>query len=572
MLENGTSQVWGPPGCGKTTFIATQVREEVDARGPNSVLVCSLTKAAATEVAGRDLPISRSQIGTLHSHAYRSFEPSPKIAEAAAGQWNEDRGKAIGLELSTRGASTDEPGWDRRSGARGDAKLAELSRLRSARIPRSSWPATVAYFASEWEAWKRESDHRDFTDLIDDALAFTPTAPGLPQVIIADEAQDLSRLEMALLDKWAARAECLLIAGDPYQCLYSFRGSDPSTFLGVDVGPGRRKVLNQSYRVPAAVRDASMRWIERHKDFVKFDYRPRDAEGEFRHTGSPWQRPHRLVDMLDDHTADVKVGSLIAASKSPKIPRLGGCDDYAEQNDRTVMVLAACSYMLAPLLKRLRVAGIPFHNPYRVKRGDWNPLRPGSGTCARLLALLRMHRSVWGRDAALWTPADIGQWIELVRAEGLLKRGAKGKIIAEAKEERQRPIAEDWMAERFLPDALRELMAAVNGGIDTAVAWLGDHALPRPAKALEFPMRVLRSRGGDALRRRPRIIVGTIHSVKGGEADDVYLFPDLSPSGDVAWRTRHRDAVVRLFYVGMTRARRSLTICPPSSDLCVEGL
>ena len=67
---------------------------------------------------------------------------------------------------------------------------------------------------------------------------------------------------------------------------------------------------------------------------------------------------------------------------------------------------------------------------------------------------------------------------------------------------------------------------------------------------------------------RPKIIVGTIHSVKGGEADVVYLLPDLS------WATRRdiedngldaSDAVVRMAYVGMTRARQKLVLCDPGS-------
>jgi superfamily I DNA/RNA helicase len=61
--------------------------------------------------------------------------------------------------------------------------------------------------------------------------------------------------------------------------------------------------------------------------------------------------------------------------------------------------------------------------------------------------------------------------------------------------------------------------------------------------------------------------VGTIHSVKGGEADVVFLFPDMSQAGDAAYQ-RHgpaRDAVIRLFYVGMTRAREALYLADGAS-------
>ena len=77
--------------------------------------------------------------------------------------------------------------------------------------------------------------------------------------------------------------------------------------------------------------------------------------------------------------------------------------------------------------------------------------------------------------------------------------------------------------------------------------------------------------GPGALEESPRVIVGTIHSVKGGEADVVFLFPDLSPAGDAAYQKHgpDRDSVIRLFYVGMTRARHTLYICQQESSSAV---
>jgi len=74
-----------------------------------------------------------------------------------------------------------------------------------------------------------------------------------------------------------------------------------------------------------------------------------------------------------------------------------------------------------------------------------------------------------------------------------------------------------------------------------------------------------------ALEESPRVIVGTIHSVKGGEADVVFLFPDVSPAGDAAYQKHgpQRDSVIRLFYVGMTRARHTLYICRGNPPLAV---
>jgi superfamily I DNA/RNA helicase len=66
-------------------------------------------------------------------------------------------------------------------------------------------------------------------------------------------------------------------------------------------------------------------------------------------------------------------------------------------------------------------------------------------------------------------------------------------------------------------------------------------------------------------------VVGTIHSVKGGQADVVYLFPDLSKAGDAQYHQHGpaRDSVIRVFYVGATRARETLYICSGESAMAV---
>jgi superfamily I DNA/RNA helicase len=85
-------------------------------------------------------------------------------------------------------------------------------------------------------------------------------------------------------------------------------------------------------------------------------------------------------------------------------------------------------------------------------------------------------------------------------------------------------------------------------------------------KQADYPVRVVRRAGSAALMDRPRITIGTGHSVKGGEADVVYVFPDLSASGMREWEggRKRRDAIIRLGYVMITRARESLVICEPA--------
>lgn len=60
-----------------------------------------------------------------------------------------------------------------------------------------------------------------------------------------------------------------------------------------------------------------------------------------------------------------------------------------------------------------------------------------------------------------------------------------------------------------------------------------------------------------AIEYKPTITLSTIHGVKGMESDNVVILDDMSP---MAARNDNIDAELRVFYVGVTRARHSLTV------------
>ena len=69
-------------------------------------------------------------------------------------------------------------------------------------------------------------------------------------------------------------------------------------------------------------------------------------------------------------------------------------------------------------------------------------------------------------------------------------------------------------------------------------------------------------RRGENIRKQPRIKLSTIHGSKGGEADNVMLLTDLSygPYKSSTETQQGRDDEARVFYVGMTRAKKKLVI------------
>lgn len=528
-------RIVGPPGTGKTTTLARQVAHDVERYGSEAVLVASLTRAAAAEIGGRELPLDRHRVGTLHAHAYRALGHPPLVVDKLK-QWNAHRPD---LALSGAGRSdVDEPVWDQGQEAAdespaampGDWPLAQMDLLRARMVPPDEWPPVVTDFAVAWGAWKQAHGYLDFTDLIEHALAGVPEAPGAPAVLIADETQDYSALEMALCRAWAERCERFYAAGDPDQAIYEWRGADPHVFRTPALPPERTKVLAQSYRVPRAVHARAVDWVERIVDREPVTYRPRDAEGEVRRLpAATWKRPQALVRDIE---AQLDAG-------------------------REVMVLASCSYMLAPTIALLRREGIPFHNPYRKNRGDWNPLQArGTSGAARVLALLRPDEATWGEEWRFWTAPDLRSIAGALRKKGVLVPGGQARLDALTGTE---DIGLDVMHSIF-----EEPVADRLYNLDLSL--FEEFALADKQRGLSFPLAVARARGGAALREPPRVVVGTIHSTKGGESPVVYLFPDVSQSGYGEWLSagERRNAVVRLFYVGMTRAREELVLCGAS--------
>src|SRR5271157_5000744 len=208
------------------------------------------------------------------------------------------------------------------------------------------------------------------------------------------------------------------------------------------------------------------------------------------------------------------------------------------------MFLASCAYMLRPLVAVLRKHGIPFHNPYRKSNGFWNPLRVSrkGSTANRILSLLVGHPD-YGEDHRPWTHGDLACWAELLQAKGVLRHGAKKKL---ASYDAARPVEYEALAEIFEPTALESLQRVFDLGYRDLLEWWRTRVTADVSERVVFPSEVAAMRGPRALLETPQVVVGTIHSVKGGQADVVYLFPDLSQAADAQYARAGvaRDSVI----------------------------
>jgi len=525
-------RLFGPPGTGKTTRLASHVRSTAKDRGTDRIVVGSFTRTAAAEIAGRGLPIPEYQIGTLHSLAYRAID-RPDVAVDKIDSWNAEHPD---LKISGEMRSIDEANIESGTGTglSGDALLGEIDLYRARLIPRSVWNTRALTFDRLWTKWKHDHAVIDFTDMIEIAYQETEVAPGDPVVGFFDEFQDFTPLEIALVRKWGERMDRLVIAGDDDQTLFSFKGADPRAFLEPEIPDEHKRFLTQSYRVPRAVQHLAQNWIEQLSSREPKDYEPRDEEGLVRYEPTfLFAQPGRLVA------------------------------DIVKQIDasRTVMLLTTCGYMLDLIRRDLRGAGVPFHNPYRRSRGDWNPLHSARGVTSaeRLASYLIIDPDRFPDDYRQWIGADLKAWMSIVKSTGMLVRGAKRKIEML---EPTAPVPYDVLEALFVsPEVCADAVSA-------SPSWLNENLLSAKRSVMQYPLAIAKHRSGPELVSTPKLIVGSVHSVKGGQADVVYLLPDLSKAARrqfVKGSGIVKDSVIRQMYVGMTRAAEELVICGPST-------
>ena len=526
----------------------------------------SLTKAAAAEVAGRDVPVHKDAVGTLHAHCFRGLG-RPAICDAKfILEWNKtcDPRWRLSVDPGDLDDAADAPRGD----GPGDEIKQRMELARHRCVDRELWDGDLPDFAEAWDEFKNSTGTVDFTDLIRMAIDHDIPVPMGADVLMVDEAQDLSRLEHVLIDRWAARSQGCICVGDPYQALYTWRGAHPEA-LDTDHGEGRRRILERSYRVPSAVLNASLRWIG---DMIH----ERNAELP------PEQRakivsylPRRLQDGSD---APGRVGTNHGSWRNPG-PVIAAAEAFAAAGE-SCMILASCSYQLTPTLAELKKRGVPFSNPWRKKRGDWNPLSSAGATMTDRCKALMLGAGD-AEEGGGWTWKTFWTWIKAVATDGVIKHGMRAHTERQAKNHPDEPVT--WMDVALVlidPAPLRAMFEAASGHPKAGENLKSSFALParedpifRRDLCAWYTARVSHqydraaSYAAAVMERtadpKPLVYIGTIHSVKGAEAKHVLLYPDLSEAGASAWASRGdgRASVYRTFYVGMTRASESLTVC-----------
>ena len=400
----------------------------------------------------------------------------------------------------------------------GDRLYDEVTLLRNTLTPENEWPSYAREFFRNWKEFMEKEEVVDFPGMLELALERRVVPVQRIELLLVDEAQDLNPLQLALVEYWSSLARETYYIGDDDQAIYGFMGANGTAFLRL--GVAKEIVLSQSYRVPARIQAVAERISSYISERAPKVYKPRPgAEGEVRRGCANPARPHVIVEEAIER---VKAG-------------------------KTVLILAPTRKGLEQVKKVLvERYGYPYANPYAWSRNDLN-LFPDSGNGTpgwkRVEAFLRPK----------WTWWDLEWFVPYLRAmpdEGVfVSKESRDALLAKAELQRGQPVELNELAEYFTSEAMKALASRNTIWLEKALIASAPKGMRKAVQVAQYNPDLVTSMG-------KAVWIGTIHSVKGGEADSVFLFPYIT----YRMSKTPRDDLHRLFYVAVTRAKEELVV------------
>jgi len=301
VIPNATL-ILGPPGCGKTYTLIERVQAKLEEGvHPSRIGVVSFTTKAIGEFIDRacdkfgltrnDFPHFR----TLHATGYHGL--GLQRGDVMGREDYKRLGSMLGVAFDGADATSVDDGIAIPAMGGSGAKYQQV-RMRS--IYRKSTLdyeynyegdhnlnySKLVQIDRQMGEYKSKTNRVEFTDMI--AKYIDMVEPPHLDMLIVDEAQDLTPLQWDMVRKMAINADEVLIAGDDDQAIHRWTSVDVQEFIN---SSDHVEVLNQSYRLPRSVWELALRVSARIPGRLEKEFFPQQREGRVTTVGSLWQLP-----------------------------------------------------------------------------------------------------------------------------------------------------------------------------------------------------------------------------------------------------------------------------------------
>jgi len=515
-------RIYGAPGTGKTTFLVKCVKFELEQHEPEEIAFYSFSKAASAESLSKlreampDIDIERFEyFRTIHSQAYHLLGLTKD--DVMTGKWVRKFSDDHGYELS--------PQRDEHTDIEDTFPQVLLQSLGD--------------YLLFFENWRR---HKMLFD-IDAAFRqfYTPLVPQGFSLAMCHKfhreyekaKQDYGKLDYTDMLTEVLKRQ-LVPAG--VRVMMVDESQDQSGLLMAVFNHWVEKLQPERVYLAGDPNQAIYEFMAADpRIFLEY---PCDKEVVL---SKSWRLPRGVYDYSNKI---IKRNRLLAdpslfaprdvEGSVSKVPL-----EYLKLGEESTFLLARNRYLLQDFIDYCEERGVVYSNLL-----EYPALERKEAKVMRSLVRLKKGQTV--------TLEEIARIMSLTPSKDNLIRGAK----AEIKRLRE---AEPWQ-ELNLND-LRGRFVAMRFADEIRERYMPDTIKVEP----KFRRYLLTLARQDKLDSTPKVRIGTIHSVKGKEAECVAVMPDMSWSTFTSYHTTP-EVENRVAYVAATRSRDKLVILEPSSD------
>ena len=517
----GPTCILAGAGTGKTRTVTHRIAYGI-AKGyyaTNRVLALTYTSRAAGELRARlrTLGIPGVAVKTFHAAALSQLEYFwPQLAGVPAPNVLPSKSKLIAEACEQVGVRFDaallrdlaaEIEWRKYT----MRSLGQYALVQSTRpVPNGIRPEQVLAVHEAYETLKVKQQKLDWEDVLILTLGMLQAEPSVLahvqqqyRFFTVDEYQDISPLQQALLETWLGDRNDICVVGDPNQTIYSFTGASSGYLLGFQSTYPDATVVNLS--------------------------------SNYRSTPNIIDLANRLI------RGETELDELVAQGSEGLAPKAEG---FQNAEAEAAAIAKSISAQLARGVKANEIAIL-----YRVNSQ--------SEVFEKALADARIDYQVRGGERFFNRP-EILQVIRLVRAEMITPTDKPlFQIVSDAARDA------GWRSkEPTEGGAVREKWEALN----SFVAIVDE--LPEGASLADFVKELDERIRSQHEPVKAAITISTIHAAKGLEWDCVYLAGLNEGLLPISYAKTEAEIYEerRLFYVGLTRARRELSLSWSLSD------